>query len=80
MLMFFKQRAYCILIFSPTELLLKMKLEIILLLKAKHIFKDIFIMTQLKYFHDSPNFVVILSPGRQFFSTKCVCFPLTFKE
>ena len=26
---------------------------------------------QLKYFHDSLNFVVIVAPGREFFSAKC---------
>ena len=35
---------------------------------------------QLKYFHDSLNIVVILAPDREFFSAKCVRFPLTFME
>ena len=35
---------------------------------------------QLKYFHDSLNIVVILALGREFFSAKCVQFPLTFAE
>ena len=33
---------------------------------------------QLKYLHDSLNIVVILAPGREFFSVKCAQFPLTF--
>ena len=35
---------------------------------------------KLKYFNDSLNIVVILAPGRDFFSAKCVQFPLTFTE
>ena len=35
---------------------------------------------QKKYFHDSLNIVVILVPGREFFSPECEQFPLTFKE
>ena len=35
---------------------------------------------RLKYFHDSLNIVVILAPGREFCSVKCVQFPLTFIE
>ena len=35
---------------------------------------------QLGYFHDSLNIVVILAPGQEFFSAKCVQFPLTFTE
>ena len=34
----------------------------------------------LKYFHDNLNIVVILAPGREFFSVKYVQFPLTFIE
>ena len=33
-----------------------------------------------KYFHDSVNIVLILAPGCEFFSAKCVLFPLTFAE
>ena len=35
---------------------------------------------QLIYFYDSLNIVVILAPGREFFSAKCAQFPLTFTE
>ena len=35
---------------------------------------------QLKYFHDSRNIVVIVAPGCESFSTKCVQLPLTFTE
>ena len=35
---------------------------------------------RLKYFHDSIIIVVILAPGREFFSAKYVPFPLTFTE
>ena len=35
------------------------------MLKAKQMF------LRLKYFHDSLNTVVILAPGREFFSAKC---------
>ena len=35
---------------------------------------------QFKYFHDSLNIEVILTPGCEFFSTKCAQFPLTFTE
>ena len=34
----------------------------------------------LIYFHDILNIVVILAPGRKFFSAKYVHFPVTFKE
>ena len=38
-------------------------------------------ITLLKYFHDNLNiFVVVLPPGCEFLSAKCVQFPLTFKE
>ena len=37
-------------------------------------------LIRLKYFHDSLNIVVILAPGCEFFSAKCVEFPLTFTE
>ena len=35
---------------------------------------------RLKYFHDSLNIVAILASGCEFFSAKCVEFPLIFKE
>ena len=35
---------------------------------------------RLKYFHDSENIVVILAPGREFFSAKFIQFTLTFTE
>ena len=35
---------------------------------------------RLKYFHDSLNIVVILAPGREFFSPKSAQFLLTFTE
>ena len=38
------------------------------------------ILTRLKYFHDSLNIQLILAPAREFFSGKCVQFPLTFME
>ena len=31
---------------------------------------------RLKYFHDNLNIVVILAPGREFFTAKCAQFPL----
>ena len=34
----------------------------------------------LKYFHDNLNIVVILAPGCEFFTAKCIQFPLTFTE
>ena len=37
-------------------------------------------ITHLKYFYDTLNIVVILAPGREFCSTKCAQFPLTFTE
>ena len=36
--------------------------------------------TQLKYFHDSLNIVVVLALGREFFFAKCTQFHLTFKK
>ena len=35
---------------------------------------------RLKYFYGRLNIVVILTPDREFFSTKCPQFPLTFME
>ena len=35
---------------------------------------------RLKYFNNNLNIVVILAPGYEFFSAKCVHFPLTFTE
>ena len=35
---------------------------------------------RLKYFHDSLNTAVILTPGCEFISAKYVQFPLTFTE
>ena len=37
-------------------------------------------ITQLKYFYDTQNIVVILAPGHELFSAKCAQFPLTFVE
>ena len=34
-------------------------------------------MARLKYFHDSLNIIVILTPGSEFFSAKYAQFPLT---
>ena len=39
----------------------------ILMLKAKHIFKMFFFKIRLKYFHDNLHTVLILAPGREFF-------------
>ena len=50
----------------------------ILLLKAKHVSKMLFVVID-KHFHDSRNFAV-LAPGREFFSAKCVQFPLSIME
>ena len=52
----------------------------ILMLKAKQMFLNVFMIIRLKYFHDSLNIVVILAPDYEFFSAKCVQFPLTFTE
>ena len=52
----------------------------ILMLKAKQIFSNVFIIIRLKYFHYSLVIVVILAPDREFFSAKCAQFPLTFTE
>ena len=35
---------------------------------------------RLKYFHVSLITVLILAPGREFFSAKCAQFPYTFME
>ena len=35
---------------------------------------------QLKYFHHSLNIVLVLVPGREIFSAKCVQFYLTFTK
>ena len=37
-------------------------------------------ITQLKYFYDTRNIVVILAPGHEFFPAKCAQFPLTFTK
>ena len=37
-------------------------------------------ITRFKHFCDSLNIVVILSPGCEFCSAKCVQFPLTIME
>ena len=50
----------------------------ILLLKSKRCFKNVFMIIRSKYLHGSLNIVVILAPGREFFSAKCAQFPLTF--
>ena len=44
----------------------------ILLQKVKQMF--------LKCFYDNLNIVVILTPGREFFSFKCAQLPLTLRE
>ena len=44
------------------------------------IFKMLFMMTKLKNFDDSLNFVVIVAPGREFFSAKYAQFLLTFTK
>ena len=49
----------------------------ILMLKANQMFLKRF---SDKHFHDSLNFVLILTPGCEFFCAKCVQFPLTFTE
>ena len=51
----------------------------ILILKAKQMFLKCFYIT-IKYFNNSINIVVILAPGHEFLSAKCVQFPLTFTE
>ena len=35
---------------------------------------------QFKYFHDSPNIVEFLVPGREFSSVKCAQFSSTFMK
>ena len=50
------------------------------MLETKRFFKNIFIKIRLKYFHGSLNIVVILCPVCEFFSAKCVQFPLAFTE
>ena len=53
----------------------------ILILKAKQMFLKCFFDNEIKIFHDSLNFLVILAPGCEFFFChKCVQFPLTFTE
>ena len=52
----------------------------ILMLKAKHVFLKCFYDITIKIFFDSLNIVVILAPGREFFSSKCSQFPFTFTE
>ena len=44
------------------------------------VFKNVFMIIQFKYFHDSWNIAVILAPGREFFSAKCDEFSITFTE
>ena len=38
-------------------------------------FLTVFMIKRLKYFHDNINIVVILAPGSEVFSAKCVQFP-----
>ena len=37
-------------------------------------------IVRFKHFFDSLNIVLILVPGCEFFSAKCVPFPLTFTD
>ena len=67
-----KKGACYALIFFSTELLFKMKYNMILLLKVKQMVLKYFYVTQLIYIYDSP--------GLEFFSVICVQFPLTFLE
>ena len=48
--------------------------------KQNRHFWNVFMIKRLKYFNDSLNVVVILAPGRKFFSSEYVQFPLTFTE
>ena len=50
------------------------------MLKTKHVFQKCFYYNTVKNFHDSLNIVLILAPGREFFSAKCVKFPLKIME
>ena len=50
------------------------------MLKAKQMFLKYFYHNTIKLFQFSLNFVVILAPGHDFFSAKCVQFPVTFME
>ena len=52
----------------------------VLLLKVKQMFLNVFMVIRLKYFHDSLNIVVILAPGPELFLAKSAQFPLTFTE
>ena len=35
---------------------------------------------RLKFFNDNPNVVLIVAPGYEFFSAKCIKFPLKVME
>ena len=59
---------------------LKPRILIASFLLAPDVFKMFLFQIQLKYFHDSLNIVVILAPGCESFSTKCVQLPLKFTE
>ena len=49
--------------------------------RAKQVFlKCFFYDNTMEYYHDSQNIVVILAPGRAFFSAACAQFPSTFME
>ena len=48
------------------------------MLKAKEMFLKCFYDNTNKHFHDSLNFVVILTLSCEFFSAKCAQFSLTF--
>ena len=52
----------------------------ILKLKAKQMFLNVFMIIPLKHFHDSLNIVGILAPGREYFFATCAQFPLTFTK
>ena len=52
----------------------------ILLLKLKQMALKFFKIIQLKYFHDSLNVAVILTPDHELFSGKCAQFPLAFTD
>ena len=52
----------------------------ILMLKEKQMFLNVFMIIRFKYFRDSLNIVLILAPACEFFSAKSDQFPLTFTE
>ena len=52
----------------------------ILMLKVKLMFLNVFLKIPSKHFHYFINIVVISAPAREFLSTKSAQFPLAFTE